>query len=219
MTNNLDRSKKNHRIYIICGIIMPILFTLLIIIESLLRPGFSQIHTEISYLGIGPYSIIQNTNFIISGFLSIAFAIGLGFSISAHTKQKVKNIIELLLIIFGVGVTFAGISLILVSVFTTDYFFYMIHLLATFVAFFTIIIAQILIWWAPRRTKTTIWGYYPKFSLLTGLISIVMLIIFLYTITSSYQGLTERLFVAIPLIWIEVTGLKLYSNNQMKVVG
>ncbi len=190
---------------------MPVLFTLLIIIESLLRPGYSQIHTEISYLGIGPYSIIQNSNFIISGLLSIAFAIGLGFSIAAHTKERVKNIIELLLIIFGVGVTFAGISLIFVSVFTSDYFFYIIHLLATFIAFFTIIIAQILIWWALRKTKNTIWGFYPKFSLFTGLLSIVMLILFLCAITSPYQGLTERLFIVIPLIWIEVTGLKLYS--------
>ena len=211
MTNNLDKSTKNHRIFIICGIIMPILFTLLVIIESLLRPGYSQIHTEISYLGIGPYSIIQNTNFIISGLLSIAFAIGLGLSLSADTRQTIKKFIEVLLIIFGDGVTFAGISLILVSVFTTDYVFYLIHLLATFIAFFTIIISQLLIWWALRKTKNTIWGYYPKFSLLTGLLSIIMLIIFLYTITSPYQGLTERLFIIVPFIWIEVTGLKLYS--------
>jgi len=190
---------------------MPILFTLLVIIESLLRPGYSQIHTEISYLGIGPYSIIQNTNFIISGLLSIAFAIGLGLSLSADTRQTIKKFIEVLLIIFGDGVTFAGISLILVSVFTTDYVFYLIHLLATFIAFFTIIISQLLIWWALRKTKNTIWGYYPKFSLLTGLLSIIMLIIFLYTITSPYQGLTERLFIIVPFIWIEVTGLKLYS--------
>jgi hypothetical membrane protein len=190
---------------------MPILFTLLVIIESLLRPGYSQIHIEISYLGIGPYSIIQNTNFIISGLLSIAFAIGLGLSLSAQTRQRIKKIIEVLMIIFGVGVTFAGISLILVSIFTTDYVFYIIHLLATFIAFFTIIITQLLIWWALRRTKNITWGYYPKFSLLTGLLSIIMLIIFLYTITNPFQGLTERLFIIVPFIWIEVTGLKLYS--------
>jgi len=214
MTNNLDmptQIQTKQRILIICGIIMPIFFTLLVIIASLLRPGYSQIHTEISYLGIGPYSIIQNMNFIIFGLLSIGFAIGLESSLPTDVRQLAKKIIALLLFIFGIGVTFAGISLISISIFTTDYFFYLIHFLSTFIAFFTIIIAQILIWWALRRSNRAKWGYYSKFSLLSGLLSIIMLLIFLFTFSSSYQGLTERLFIAVPFVWIEVTGLKLYS--------
>ena len=214
MTNNLDmpiQIQTNQRIFIICGIIMPIFFKLLVIIASILRPGYSQIQTEISYLGIGSYSIIQNMNFIISGLLSIGFAIGLVSSLPIDVKQMAKKIIAILLFIFGVGVIFAGVSLISVSIFTTDYFFYLIHFLATFIAFFTIIIAQLLIWWALQSTKSIKWGHYPKFSFLSGLLSIVMLILFLFTFSSSYQGLTERLFIIVPFVWIEVTGLKLYS--------
>ena len=128
MTNNLDmptQIQTKQRILIICGIIMPIFFTLLVIIASLLRPGYSQIHTEISYLGIGPYSIIQNMNFIIFGLLSIGFAIGLESSLSTDIRQLAKKIIALLLFIFGIGVTFAGISLISISIFTTEYFFWL----------------------------------------------------------------------------------------------
>ena len=62
---------------------MPILFTLLVVFESILRPGYSQISDEISYLGVGPYSYIQNANFIISGLLVVVFALGLGASSSS----------------------------------------------------------------------------------------------------------------------------------------
>ena len=94
MTNNPDmptQIQTNQRIFIICGIIMPIFFTLLVIITSILRPGYSHIETEISYLGIGSYSIIQNLNFIISGFLSIGFAIGLGTILPHHRAGKQQN--------------------------------------------------------------------------------------------------------------------------------
>src|ERR671910_75960 len=57
------------------GIIAPILFTFLVAVESLLRQGYSQICNYVSELGVGSYAIIQNTNFIIFGLLSILFVL------------------------------------------------------------------------------------------------------------------------------------------------
>ena len=82
------------------------------------------------------------------------------------------------------------------------------------IAFLVIIIAQFLTWQALRKSDDTIWGRYRKYSIISGLLSILTLIWLSYTQFSSYHGATERLFIAVWLIWIEVTGLKLYSLTK-----
>jgi hypothetical protein len=49
--------------------------------------------------------------------------------------------------------------------------------------------------------------------LIRGLLSIIFLIILQITISDfvAYQGLAQRLFLAVPWIWIGLSGLKLYS--------
>ena len=225
MNNNLDKPKQmqtKQRIFIICGIIMPIFFALLVIVASILRPGYSQIQTEISYLGIGSYSIIQNMNFIISGLLSIGFAIGIGTILPPNRAGKTT---KWMVIIFGIGLILAGIFLILSILifgeFPTNYVFYYLHTIASFIAFLTAIAAQLLIWQSLKNSNKAIWGSYPIYSLMSGLLSIIMLIVFLFNSSGHYQGLTERLVVAVIFIWIEVTGLKLYSllNKTSKLVN
>lgn len=215
MTNNLDISTKKQsqqRIYVVCGIIMPIFFTILVIVESLLRPGYSQIQMEISILGTGSYSIIQNMNFIISGLLSIGFALGFGAALSARRAGQAA---KWMVIVFGVGLIFAGVFLILsIIIFgenPTDYIFYYAHTVASLIAFLTIIAAQLLTWQALKKGNHMKWGHYPTYSLLSGLLSIAMFGVFFLTFNSPYSGLGERLFAAVSLIWIEVTGWKLYS--------
>ena len=215
MTNNQyisTQTQNKQQIYVLCGIAIPIVFTLLIIVESLLRPGYSQISNFISDLGVGPYSLIQNMNFIISGILSIVFAIVLGASLPANRSGKAT---KWMVILFGLGTIFAGVALILSWIYfgesPTNYVFYLYHTLASFIAFLTIIAAQILTWQALKKSDSTIWGNYPIYSLVSGLLSIILLIVFMSTFSSPYTGLTERLFVAVPLIWLGITGLKLYK--------
>jgi hypothetical membrane protein len=61
----LTQTKNRQRLFAFCGIVAPILFTLLVVVASLLRPGYSQTHNFVSDLGVGPYAIIQNAKFII----------------------------------------------------------------------------------------------------------------------------------------------------------
>jgi len=206
--NEVQNQKQNRQqFYALCGIIAPILFTILVIAESLLRPGYSQIFNDISDLGLGPYSIIQNINFIIFGMLSVGFALGLG----AHLSNRAGKAVKWLIIIFGVMIILAGVTLFFSNpniVFAKDV---VSHGLVSAIAFLTIIIAQFLTWQALRKSNDVVWGRYRIYSLLSGLISIITLIILSYTQFSPYHGATERLFIAVWLIWIEVTGLKLYS--------
>lgn len=202
---------KKQRLYAICGIIAPILFTLLVIVESLLRPGYSQIFNDVSDLGIGPYSIIQNISFMIFGLLSIGFAMGLG----ANLPNRAGKATKWLVIVFGLCIILAGVTLFSVGpdvIYAKDV---VSHGLVSAIAFLVIIIAQFLTWLALRGSDDAIWGRYRLYSLISGLLSIFALIFLSYTQFSSFHGASERLFIAVWMIWIFVTGIKLYYLTKM----
>ena len=64
MNDNISNTKKQ-RFYAICGIIAPIIFWIMVIVESILRPGYSQYYNFVSDLGVGHLAILQNINFIL----------------------------------------------------------------------------------------------------------------------------------------------------------
>jgi hypothetical membrane protein len=203
----LNQKQNKQRFFALCGIIAPILFTILVIVESLLRPGYSQIFNDVSDLGIGPYAIIQNINFIIFGLLSIGFAIGLG----SNLPYLAGKITKWLVIVFGLCIILAGVTLWSVGhniVYAKDV---ISHGLVSAIAFLVIIVAQFLAWMALRKSDNAIWRHYRIYSLISGILSILTLVFLSYTQFSSFHGASERLFIAVWMIWIEVTGLKLYT--------
>ncbi|MGB9978805.1 DUF998 domain-containing protein [Methanobacterium sp.] len=194
------------RFFALCGIIAPILFIILVIIESLLRPGYSQIFNDVSDLGIGSYAIIQNINFIVFGLLSIGFAIGLG----SNLPHRAGKVTKWLVIVFGLCIILAGVTLFSVGADVTYAKDVVAHGLVSAIAFLVIIVAQFMAWQALRRSQNVIWGRYRIFSLIMGLMSIFTLLLLSYTQFSPYHGATERLFIAMWMVWIEITALKLY---------
>jgi hypothetical protein len=198
------------------GIIAPILFTFLVAVESLLRQQeYSQISNYVSELGVGPYAIIQNTNFIVFGLLlSILFALGLEVNLPASRGRSKKGVVWLV-IVSGLGVVLAGVTLLFVGVFPDNYV-YGAHTFATFVAFLTLIAAQLLTWRVVKNGDYTLWGvHYRIYSLVSGLVSLALLFVFIYTLDTDYHGATERAFIAVPLIWLAMTGTKLESMARI----
>jgi hypothetical membrane protein len=206
------KTRNKQRFFAICGIVAPILFTLLVIVESLLRPGYSQIYNNVSDLGLGHNGILQIINFIIFGLLSIGFAIGLGSNLPARAGKATKCLV----VVFGLGMMFAGLSYLFIGVFPEDYVVG-IHTLTSVIAFLTIIPAQLLTWQALRGSDSAIWGRYRIYSLLSGLLTIFTLVAFSYTQFAPYHGATERLFIAMWMFWMELTGLKLYSLTNKQI--
>ena len=192
------------------GIIAPILFTVLVIVESLLRPGYSQIYNYISDLGVGPYAIILNLNLIVFGILSICVALGLGASLPATGGRVAKSIVWLM-VIFGFGVIFAGVALLFPGAATTSASENYPHVLASLIAFLSIIAVQLLTWRALRASDGATWGRYRAYSLISGLLSLLLFLNFLLTQSAAYVGAMQRVFMAVPWVWIEVTGIKLNS--------
>ncbi|MFZ0442928.1 MAG: hypothetical protein WAL81_09860, partial [Methanobacterium sp.] len=79
--------------------------------------------------------------------------------------------------------------------------------------------AQLLVWEGLKGSDFAIWGKYRTYSLVSGLLSIMFLILLQVAISDfpAYQGLAQRLFLAVPWIWVGVTGLVLYSMIRNNV--
>ncbi|MGZ4913002.1 MAG: DUF998 domain-containing protein [Halobacteriota archaeon] len=193
------RVPNKQRLFALCGIVAPILFALIVVVASLLRPGYSQTHNFISDLGIGSYALIQNANFVIFGLLSIGFALGLRGGLPAPQGRALKAGAGFV-ILFGIGIIFAG-------VFPEDYLSEGPHTLASSVAFLSIIAAQLSVWHGLRSADTATWGRYRLYSVISGLLSFVLV---WFSSSTAYPGAAQRIFIAVPWLWIEVTGLKLY---------
>jgi hypothetical membrane protein len=194
--------------FALCGICGPIIFTVLVIIESLMRPGYSQTYNFVSDLGVGPNAIIQNINFFIFGILSIGFALGLR---NALPSGKYLKTAVWMVIIFGLGIIGAGF-------FPENYLSQVPHNLVSATAFVAIIAAQFLVWKGLKIADDSVWGRYRTFSLITGILSII-LVIALKIVMLDYiaiQGIVQKIFIGIWLIWIEVSALKLYSLGKNK---
>ena len=202
------KNMKKLRFYGICGIIAPVLFLILFIVASLLRPDYSQFQNFVSDLGVGSNSYIQNINFIIFGLLSISLGLGLRMSLPSPQGNSFKAGVWMV-ILFGFGVFFAG-------VFPENYGSGALHTAASALAFLFIIAAQLLVWNGLKGREKSDWGVYPKYSLISGLLSIIFLILLRISIAdyTMYQGLAQRAFLAIPWIWIGITGYKLYLLSK-----
>ena len=87
------------------GIVGPILFVLVVIVQSLLHPDYSQVKLPISALAAWPGGWVQCANFFVFGLLTIAFAIGLHLGVR---PSRAGAIGPALLVLSGMGLLIAG---------------------------------------------------------------------------------------------------------------
>jgi Protein of unknown function (DUF998) len=95
---------------LLCGVIGPLLFILVLLIEGATRPGYSAWQTDGSYLALSNQGWEQIANFLVCGLLCIAFAVGLR-RLWSTGRASVWG--PLLIGLFGLG-------LLIVGVFVTD---------------------------------------------------------------------------------------------------
>ena len=217
MDSNNDmvtQTRNKQHFYAFCGIIAPIFFWFMVIVESFLRPGYSQFFNFVSDLGVGPLAILQNINFVVFGLLSLGLALGLRGGLPSPLGRALKAGVWFV-IIFSIGVFLAG-------VFPENFLSQGPHNYVSATAFVAIIAAQLLIWQGLKNEDITIWGRYMTYSLISGLLSIILVILLkISMVFGIYPGLVQRMFLIVPWIWIGITGLKLYSlsNNQLMEIN
>ena len=88
------------------GIAGPVIFAVVALVQSLLRPEHSLVADPISALAAGPSGWVQDVNFLVFGSLMIAYAIGLHLAVRP-TRWGVVSLA--FLVLSGVGLVWAGL--------------------------------------------------------------------------------------------------------------
>ena len=87
------------------GVVGPLLFIAVFLVEGFTRPGYSQWRNYVSQLATGPGGWVQVVNFVVCGFLVFLYAIGLRSAIKG-TRGSVAG--PLLTALFGIDLIVAG---------------------------------------------------------------------------------------------------------------
>ncbi|MFT3697760.1 MAG: DUF998 domain-containing protein [Kofleriaceae bacterium] len=85
-----------------CGVVGPVVFMLVALIEGAMRPGYRPWRNFVSQLALGERGWVQTTNFVVSGILGLVFAVGL-----ARTSHGIA--FPVLFGIFGLGLIASGV--------------------------------------------------------------------------------------------------------------
>lgn len=222
MVNNGDVSiQRQNRLlfYSICGMIPMLLFVVWLIVAAIISPGYNGKGDYISPISTGFYSTIQNFIFAVMGLLSVGLALGLRIGLPSPRNRLLK-IGVWAVIIFGLGV-FLGGSLSFIGLLPDNYLVIVPYNLVTVIGFAVTIISYIaailLIGQGLKHENNLIWDGYSNFSMITGFLYIILLILLVIAIFYNiYPGVSQRAFIIILWVWILVTGVKLYLVSTKK---
>lgn len=204
MARNKTQPGSIQRMLAICGIVGPILYTIVLIIIGLLRPGYNHLTQPMSELGEvgGPNAIIMNTvGFMLLGVLIIAFAFGLHRGINEGSK-----IGPALIAMSGAG--WIAVGLFHVEPNSMDVSLTgMLHVSGAMIVGLGFSIAPFAI--ARRSRKDYRWASYRPYSLATGMLTTILGLIFIFVRIEGWIGALQRIAVGVPLLWIEVIAIRL----------
>jgi len=189
-------------VFLLAGVVAPILFVVVFTVDGALRPGYSPVRQMISDLGAeGANTWIQNANFMVTGLLLLAFAIGFYPVLRQVMAHRPALISTVLLSITGAGLINDGI-------FTEDSsgvsLHGVVHVVGFLIIFGALIFALFIIGRHLRRTPT--WRGYGWYTTATAYIALLLLIL-VGPIPS--HGITNRLLVIVTFAWYVVISCRL----------
>jgi hypothetical membrane protein len=192
-----------------CGVVGPLLFIVVFLIEGATRAGYRPWHHFVSQLSLSDQGWMQIVNFIVCGVLVLAYAGGLRRVLGSTAGSVLMGL-------FGLGLVVAG-------VFVTDPTLGYppgagaaptahgaVHGLAGLVTFMSVALAAIVL----SRRFSGGWRWY---SVISGVLVIVLFIAFLTlasldqrgTLTNAPVGLVQRIAIIVGWVWAASTAYRL----------
>ncbi len=206
------------RVLLACGVIGPLLFILVFLIEGATRPGYSAWHNFVSSLSLGKQGWEQTANFLICGVLMLGFAFGLRRVLHPGVGSTWGPI---LLGIFGLSLIGAGL-------FATDpvlgyppgapstpTLHGALHVLVSTVAFVALPAACFVL--AQRFAGDPAWRGWAVYSIATGILVVVFLVAEDLVVSlnpNAPAGLFQRISIIIGWSWIALLALRLVGRAQ-----
>ena len=151
-----------------------------------------------SGLALGPYGWAQNASFVLSGTLLALFAAGL------HLGMRGGSWIgPALLCVAGAAMALMGFETDPIQSQGPPTLHNLIHDLAFALFVLALLPAFFFLWW--RFGEDTLWRDHGRYTFATGMIA---------TLSLFLPGVAYYLFIAVVLVWISTTGVKLWRSTQ-----
>ncbi len=208
------------RLLLAAGVIGPALFVVVLLVEGATRPGYSAWHQFGSELELSSQGWEQVANFLMCGLLCIAFAAGLRWALG-RGKGAIAGPVALA--IFGAALIAAGI-------FKTDPGLGyppgvpapssptphgVVHALAGLFAFVSLGVACFAL--ARRFAGDARWRGWAAYSILTGIVVVLSLVVSNVPSMQEYTGLIQRIGIIAGWTWIILLAARLVRDAQQGV--
>ncbi len=194
----------------IAGMVGPVLFATVLLALTVLeydfmlatgwRPLRDPAGAWPSGLALGPYGWAQVANFVLSGILLMTFAAGLHFGATAGRGSQVG---PALLFVSGAAMAFMGFETDPIGSTGPRTLHNLIHDLAFALFVLTLPPAFFLLWW--RFREDILWRNHARYTLVTGVLAPLLFL---------FPGVAYYLFLAVVLVWFEVTAVKLSRASR-----
>jgi hypothetical protein len=153
-----------------------------------------------SGLALGPYGWAQVLNFVVSGLLLMLLAVGLHCTATSEHRSRIG---PTLLFVAGAAMALMG--------FNTDPILRegprtlhgLVHDLAFALFVLSLLSSLFFLWRSLRRDAP--WRGHARYTLATGVIA---------TLLISLPGVAYYLFIAVVLVWMEVTAIQLWRLSR-----
>jgi hypothetical membrane protein len=198
------------RALLIGGVVGPVLFLLVFLVEGALRPGYDPMRHQVSLLSLGDRGWIQVLSFLICGSLIAGFGMGL-WSVLEPGRAAIGG---------PIGIVLAGIGLIVAGAFSVQPSFgyppgapsgipdpdlaSYLHVVGAFLFFFGMIAAAALFAGRFHTAGRRGWAWY------SGLSAAIVLVFFAASsggpdgqpLVPDYVGLLQRVSIIVGLVWL-----------------
>jgi len=194
----------------ICGMLSPIIYTLMWILGGILQPEYSHIRDDVSSLIAvdAPNKKLFDKFIISSSTLLFIFYVGLHWGINNGEGSAIGPI---LFVISG----FLGVLVALFfpldpggEIITTRG---KMHLVLIAISGILATAGMVAMWF--RLESVAEWSVFATFSLFTAIVSLILVVISAVTATSSYFGLIERFMISSYQIYYFVLALMVFLTN------
>jgi hypothetical membrane protein len=208
------------KIAALAGMIAPVLFVAVFTIEGWLRPAYSPLTMYVSELSLGPHGWVQITNFILTGFLLLLFAIG----VRAEFKEDAASRLgPMLLIVSALSLLLSGPFVMDPSYIPRDHWTWhgTLHQLIGALGFFTMAPVIGFIFWRRFREEKQ-WQSLSLWTMAAILVIVVAIILLRMVpippdapnIFTPYAGLIQRTALISYMAWIFIFALHLYCLRK-----
>ena len=221
-----EKVRNTQRLLLWTGIIAPILFALVFMLDGFFMPGYSAANEAISYLELGDYGWIQRANFLLIGLLLSAFLVGYIWRMRPIVGRGWLYTASVFLALSDLGWIMA--SLFIPNTFLSSQFTWpwMLHQIAFNTVFLPLTLAWVIL--GVKFILTRRWRVYGCYCLIIGLpltafsiVNVIHLVdpalvagIIGDTIKPG-DGITNRIIVIIaPLAWYVISATLILARMK-----